>query len=263
MRIALLSDIHGNTIALDAVLDDIRCAGGVNEYWVVGDLVAIGPDPLGVLDRLVKLDNAYFIRGNTDRYLVTGERPPPTINDVACDLDLLPTVLEITRSFAWTLGAIATTGWLDWLAALPTEQRLILPDGTRLLAVHAAPGTDGGDGIHPALSDDELRTILNGCGADLVCVGHTHWALDRSVEGIRVVNLGSVSNPYPPDLRASYVLLEADKRAYRLEHCRVDYNREAVIALMERMHFSGANYAAKFMQGQHLPRWMSQTRDLG
>jgi len=77
--IALLSDIHGNPIALDAVLEDIQQQGGADQYWILGDLAAIGHDPVGTLEKLARLPNATFVRGNTDRYLVTGERPGPTI----------------------------------------------------------------------------------------------------------------------------------------------------------------------------------------
>ncbi len=56
MRIALLSDIHGNSIALEAVLEDIQAQGDVDAYWVLGDLAAIGYDPVGVLERLVVND---------------------------------------------------------------------------------------------------------------------------------------------------------------------------------------------------------------
>jgi len=76
MRIALLSDIHGNSLALDAVLADIATVG-VDGYWILGDIVALGPDPVGVLQRLSTLQNCYFIRGNTDRYLVTGDGSVP------------------------------------------------------------------------------------------------------------------------------------------------------------------------------------------
>ncbi len=77
MKNALLSDIHGNSVELDAVLEDIKSQGDVDAYWILGDLVAIGPDPVGVLQRLSILPNARFIRGNTDRYVVTGDRPHP------------------------------------------------------------------------------------------------------------------------------------------------------------------------------------------
>ena len=78
MRLALLSDLHGNPIALDAVLADIEAKGSVDGYLVLGDLVAVGHDPGCVLERLVRLPGARFVQGNTDRYVVTGQRPYPT-----------------------------------------------------------------------------------------------------------------------------------------------------------------------------------------
>ena len=63
MRIALLADIHGNEIALSAVLRDIEARGGVNAYWILGDLVALGPQPVQVLEILSALPNTRFIRG--------------------------------------------------------------------------------------------------------------------------------------------------------------------------------------------------------
>ena len=75
MRIALLSDIHGNPIALDAVLRDIAEQGGINRILVLGDLVALGHDPVGVLERLKQLPNVYCTRGNTDRYVTTDNFP--------------------------------------------------------------------------------------------------------------------------------------------------------------------------------------------
>jgi predicted phosphodiesterase len=259
MRIALFSDIHGNAIALDAVLADIERHGGVDAYWVLGDLVAIGPDPLGVLERLANLPNTYYLRGNTERYTITDELPFPTLADAAADPRLLPLVVRVAQSFAWTRGAGAAAGWLPWLSALPSEQRLTLPGGARLLGVHAAPGTDDGDGIHPAQSDDELQALLAGCGAEIICVGHTHWPVDRSVAGMRVINLGSVSNPFPPDLRASYVLLDADASGYRLRHLRADYDREVVIEQAQRVGHPGADYITGFLRGTHRPRWMQLT----
>lgn len=181
MRLALLSDIHGNAIALEAVLADIAGRGGVDAYWVLGDLAAIGYGPTAVMERLAGLPEAGFTRGNCDRYLVTGERPPPTLADVQSDPRLLAQYAEMVQGFAWTQGCLAATGWLPWLAALPIERRLTLPDGTRLLGVHAAPGRDDGPGIHPGLRDDELDACLSTAEADLLCVGHTHVPLDRTV----------------------------------------------------------------------------------
>jgi predicted phosphodiesterase len=77
MKVALLADIHGNRLALDAALADTE-AIGVDQYWILGDLVALGPDPIGVLQRLSNLQNRHITRGNTDRCVVTGDRPTAT-----------------------------------------------------------------------------------------------------------------------------------------------------------------------------------------
>ncbi|MBO0781240.1 MAG: metallophosphoesterase family protein, partial [Ktedonobacteraceae bacterium] len=213
MRIAILSDIHGNPIALEAVLADIRAQGGVDAYWVLGDFSALGYDPVTPLQRVADLPNARFVRGNTDRYAVTGELPIP-MEKIQEDPALFLQSFEVIRSFAWTRGYVTAAGWLDWLTELPLEQRLVLPDGTRLLGVHASPGKDDGQGIQPQHSDDEVEQALAGCEADLVIVGHTHIPLDRQVGSVRVVNLGSVSNPVTAGLQATYILLDADSSGY-------------------------------------------------
>jgi len=78
-RIAILVDIHGNSIALDSVLADIESNGGVNEYWFLGDYVSIGFNPIGVLERITSIENASFIRGNTDRYILDNSLPWPNL----------------------------------------------------------------------------------------------------------------------------------------------------------------------------------------
>ncbi len=261
MRIAILSDIHGNTIALDAVLDDIRRQSGVDEYLILGDLAAIGHDPVGVLERIAALPNGHVIRGNTDRYLVTGERPTPTLEDGISNPEILPKFAEVVASFAWTQGAITTGGWFNWLKALPLQERIVLPDSTRLLAVHASPGCDDGSGILPSASDAELESLVANSSADLICVGHHHLVMNVHANKVRIINPGSVSNPFPPDLRASYVILHADQSGYRLDFRRVEYDRELVIAELQRIHHPAAEYIAGFMRGQHTSPWMHDMRD--
>jgi hypothetical protein len=70
-----------------------------------------------------------------------------------------------------------------------------------------------------------------------------------------VVNPGSVSNPFPPDLRASYILLDVDQSGYQIYHQYVDYNHEAVIEEVERLRHPGAEYIVGGMRGQNKPRW--------
>jgi predicted phosphodiesterase len=249
MRIALLSDIHGNSLALDAVLADIAGRGGVDEYWLLGDLCALGHDPVGVLERLDRLPAARIIRGNTDRYVTTGDRPPPSADQVRGDGRLLETYAEVAATFAWTQGAVTAAGWFDWLAHLPPEMELTLPDGTACLAVHASPGRDDSPGFSPEQSDEEMVELLDGCPAQLVLAGHTHRPVNRRVGRWHVVNPGSVSNPRPPDLRACYAILTADERGCAVEHHRVEYDRDEVIVILQRQRHPGAAFLIRHLRG--------------
>jgi predicted phosphodiesterase len=250
MKIALLSDMHGNPIALDAVLADIEASGGVDEHWVLGDIVAMGHDPVGLLERLHALPAMTALRGNTDRYVVTGERPPPSIAEAAADPELVPVITEVAGTFAWTEGRLAETGWIEWLAALPTQFRRTLPDGTRVLAVHASPHADDGIGIGPKATSAELEALLADCDADIVFGGHTHRPFDERVGDVRAVNLGSLSNPIAPDLRASYVILDADENGHRIEHRRVAYDCDAVIEALEQLNHPGRDWLIKHHRGE-------------
>jgi predicted phosphodiesterase len=242
MRLALLADVHGNPIALEAVLRDVEINGGVDGYWLLGDLAALGYDPAGALERIASLPNATAVRGNTDRYLVTGERPgdTPTADRAQARPELVPQLVEVERSLTWAQGYVAARGWLEWLAALPAETRLTLPDGARMLGAHASPGQDDGPGLRDDAPNAEIALLIEACGADLVVAGHTHRAMDRVVDGVRVVNVGSVSNPSGMDRRASYALLEASAAGYEVSLRRVEYDRRAVVDAIQRIRYPAA-----------------------
>ncbi len=248
MRIAILSDIHGNPIALDAVLADVERHGGVDGYWVLGDLAAIGHDPAGAMDRLAALPGARFVRGNTDRLTVTGLSEAHVREHLAREPECLGEMLEECATLGWTRGRLSA-GHLDRLAGLPLERRTTLPDGTRVLCVHAAPGTDDGEGIHPALSDNALAGILAAADAALVLTGHTHWPLDRTAGGVRAVNPGSVSNPDGEDVRAKYLLLVAGEEDYEIQPRRAADDNAAVIAAVEATRHPSAAYVTSSMRG--------------
>ncbi|MGB1287844.1 MAG: metallophosphoesterase family protein [Aggregatilineales bacterium] len=227
MRLALFSDIHGNPIALEAVLREIN--DNVDGYIVIGDHLALGYDPVTTLQMLQSLPNAVFTRGNTDRYVITGDRPYPSVDDALNDPALMPRLMEVQANFEWTRGYLSSTDdGLDWLAALPLEYRLTLPDGTRLLAVHASPGHDDGTAFAVEQTDEEMFALVEGCQADIVAGGHWHNPLQRCVNGIHCLNVASVSNPHGKDWRASYVILEADTTGYSVTFHRGEYDYEAV-----------------------------------
>lgn len=235
MRAAVFSDVHGNIDALDAVLTDADTLG-VDEYWILGDLVAHGPHPSATIQRLMGLANARFVRGNTDRYVITGELSAMMPK---ADLDL---VIQASRSFAWTRGAVTAVGGYEWLASLPPERRVQLPDRTQLLLVHAAPGTDDGPGLYPDMTDAELRAGVADAEAELILVGHTHVPMDRTVSGVRVVNLGSVSLPITSERRAMWTLLTADADGFAVEPHFSEYDLGAVVSALDAQHHPSAEW---------------------
>lgn len=248
MRVAVCSDVHGNLAALDSVLA-AAASVATDQIWILGDLVAHGPQPAATIQRLMALPNARFVRGNTDRYVLRGQAPPVVPSSPAertgADHELL---LEITQSLAWTRGAITAVGAYDWLAALPIEQRIVLPDGTGVLLVHAAPGCDDGSGAQESMTDrDLLEAGFGDCAAELVFVGHTHIPIDRTVAEVRVVNPGSVSLPATAERRAMWILLEADETGYSIQRRFAAYDVDAVLDALDREHYPSPEWLrAKF-----------------
>ena len=247
MRIALLSDIHGNATALRAVLADIAEQGGADSYWILGDLVALGPEPVLTLEILSSLPNTRFVRGNTDRYVCNGDRPSPSIEEAKSDPQLLPALVEVANTFAWTQGMVTAGGWLQWLRDLPLEMRIGLQDGTRFLGVHASPGQDDGVGIRPEGDAPDLGKSLVEANADLICVGHTHLPFDRQILGTRVVNPGAVSLSLARGKHASYAFLNVSTDTHSVEHHQVQYDRESVIDQLKRMGHPGRGFLIKHL----------------
>jgi predicted phosphodiesterase len=250
VRLGLLSDVHGNRLALEAVVGDGH-RNGVEAWWVLGDLVAIGPDPVSTLELLLELPGVRFVRGNTDRYVVSGARPFPHAADVERDGSLLALFVAVEASFSWTREQMGERN-LEWLAGLPTSQRLLLPDGVRLLGVHASPRSDDGAGITPDLADAELAALLAGADAEVICGGHTHQPTDRRVAERRAINLGSVSNPITSDLRATYVIVDGDRHGHQVGHRRVPYDHDAVVERLARSSHPEARYIASFQRGEQV-----------
>ncbi|MEZ4667922.1 MAG: metallophosphoesterase family protein [Anaerolineae bacterium] len=251
MRLAILSDIHGNIVALDAVLADIASTGGVDAYWILGDLVDAGPAPVAVLERLHQLPSVQFIRGNTDRYVVTDSPNRFTHPHDAPRFDI-----EAAGSIGWTQGVVTQGGWFEWmlqLMELPTDLHLQLPDGTTVTGIHAAPGRDTGLGIHTALYEHELPLVIGDCTSDLIFGGHHHMFLDVTIGRQRIINVGSVSLHYPPDLRASYVILHAEENGHHVEHRLVDYDHALVIEQVRQLRHPAAAYIIPLLTGQARP----------
>lgn len=255
MRIAILSDIHGNSLALEAVLNDIQARGGVDGYWVLGDLCAIGYDPIGVLEQLQPLPNKIIIRGNADRYVYSQDLPLPTIDDAINDNNKIKVIREVAGNFGWTRGALDVTGWTSWMQKLPFDHCLTLPDGKEVLLIHSQPHTDEGKGLNPSLTDDELEHILSGVGAQLVCVGHFHLPMRRYFRDMQIINPGSVCNSFTGDQRSYYAMLNATESDFDIQFFGVTYDVETAIQRIKATTNIGNRYNILALSNVFTPSW--------
>ena len=223
MRIAVISDIHSNLVALDAVLAKI---GAVDAVWHLGDIVGYGPEPDAVVDRLTAL-GAIGVRGNHDAAACGG-----------AEIEWFNP--EARAAMEWTRSAISETT-RAWLAALP--QRRMEADFT---LVHGSPRDPMWEYVTTAaLARAGLSAITTGHGLH----GHTHIPIAftqvdgrmRTLvprpgntialgEGRTLLNPGSVGQPRDRDPRASYLILDLD--AATATWGRVAYDVDAVGAMM-------------------------------
>lgn len=228
MRLALISDIHANLPALDAVLAHIASRQGVDATFHLGDLVGYGPFPDEVVGRL-RSRGIHGIAGNYDSTVATGYKHCGCKYEDAAQEDLAH------RSFTWTLEHTSQST-KDALLALPFRLDL------RPFGGHGAGPTvtllHGNHVLNTVYvtlerSDDFLRKMSSAIGAkagDVICFGHTHIPWRRVVDGVHFVNTGSVGRPKDGDARAGYVLLDVDAGAVGAEFVRVDYDIERVAA---------------------------------
>jgi len=235
MRIAVLADIHGNLLALEAVLSHLEAQGGAEAIWVLGDLAVFCPYPVQVFERLTALPKARFLQGNTDRYLVTGRRPPQMAAEDARQWKKMPAFLkERDANFRWTVEQLSHK-WYSFLRDLPFEQRMDIPGYGSVLAVHASPLGDE-VGIWEDTADEELSDMLAGTDARLLLCGHTHHQLGRWLgDEIWVVNTGSVGLPLDGDQRAAYAILDFEEGDCWASFHRVDYEVDEVIAKLDEV----------------------------
>ncbi|MFO7594138.1 MAG: metallophosphoesterase family protein [Pseudomonadota bacterium] len=224
MKIAVLSDVHGNVPALEAVLEDI-VRWGADELIVNGDLINRGPCSLDVL-RLVRREwpEARMLRGNHENWVLRtasdGHKPDST-------------TYEIDRFAHWTVAQLGTE--LEQLSDWDDHLDLTDLEGGSL---HITHGSRLGDrrGIQPECEGEELAQKL-GDPRDLFIASHTHRAFTRRFNGTLLINTGSVGQPFDGDPRAGYARVQFRQGRWQGEIRRVAYDRERAIADFENSGF--------------------------
>jgi putative phosphoesterase len=230
MRLALIADVHGNLLALDAVLGELRDEG-IGEILCLGD-VAVGPQPTETLERVREL-GCPVVMGNWDAYFVSGFPPQKT-------------------EFGQMLVEMA--GW--WAEKLTDAHRGLIKSFPQtvelpgLLAFHGSPRSYE-DFIFATTPDDELEEWLGGARAPLMAAGHTHFAMVRRHQGTLLVNPGSVGLPFAgqaPVMRispwAEYGVLEVEDGRLSIELRRTSFDVEAHLELIRRSGMPHAEWWA-------------------
>ncbi|MFZ5596468.1 MAG: metallophosphoesterase family protein [Bacillota bacterium] len=216
MKMAVISDIHSNLCALEAVLKDIETRDVPNVYCA-GDLVGYGPRPNEVIE-LIKRKNIPTVMGNYDD--ATGNMR----FICGCDYKDEKALRMGEGSIAWTKERTSEDN-KGWLRELPGEIRLSV-NGLKILLVHGSPRALN-EYLYENTPEDYLIELLNENNTDVLVCGHTHLPNIKRIPNGYVVNAGSVGKPKHGNPNATYVILEAAGTGIlKGEIIQVQYNYE-------------------------------------
>jgi len=238
MRVAIVSDIHGNRRALEAVVADLRqIAPDVVVHG--GDLAAGGAHPAEIIDQVRSLGWP-GVRGNTDEMLWAPQR---LAEYAATNPKIAPILAMVQETIHPTLAGIGEER-LRWLEGLPA---LYSQPGFSL--VHASPDDLWRAPLANA-SDEELQSTYASLRAPIVVYGHIHCPYIRRLHAMTVGNTGSVSQSYDGDTRASYLVIDGESIAIR----RVAYDVASEAKELLRSGLPHADWLARMLLvGKYCP----------
>ena len=239
MRLAIVSDIHGNLTALDAVVADIE-RRSVDRVLHGGDLALAGCQPAEVIDSVRELGWDGIV-GNTDELLWRPEERAVQERNAPKLRHLLRVLFE---DYAPATRELIGEERIAWLRRLSAEHRV-----GDLVLLHASPA-DLWRAPLPDAEDSVLLATYESCEAKTVVYGHIHRPYVRGVRGLTVANSGSVGSPLDGDPRASYLLVAAGEVAV----VRVEYDIEREASLLLRSGYPDARRLTETRRrGQFIP----------
>lgn len=245
-RTALVSDVHGNAVALDAVLADLE-RRPVDAVVCLGDMLQGGAQPAEVAGRLAALGWPVVL-GNADAFLLDA--------DAGAEVPT-PAQLEVRR---WSLEALGDEGVRLLETFRPTVEG-DLGGGLRLLAFHGSPRSYD-DFLFPSFADGVFRAVLGPDEADVYAGGHVHLQFVRRVGRSLFVNPGSVGFSYDHeqpedgfrlDPWAAYAVIESDGGSVEVAFRRVPFDVHAVIAAIRASGVPNADRAIALWGGGDAP----------
>ncbi len=221
-RVAILSDIHGNIPALEAVLADIE-RESPDEVLVGGDLVGRGPEGSRVVE-LIRQRGWATIKGNHEDYLLDfrqGRVPGAWLVD------------EVWSASRWMASELTEVdvAFIDSLPDSAVSRRL-----PQVHLVHGTPRSNN-EGIGPWTSGRRMCRHLGSIEESVLVCAHTHRPLERRFDGGQVVNVGSVGLPFNRDPRAQYVILEGQGDEVTVDFRRVEYDRSELLSIYRSSGF--------------------------
>jgi len=233
MRVAILSDIHANFQALEAVMRDIK-NNNCETILCLGDLAMAGPEPEKVIDFVKKQNNWTVIQGNTDELIAEFSQ------DLA---DTMKNKFPVMANALEDDIKIISENNKNFLKTLPKQKELEI-EGVKILLVHGSPRKNNED-ILPDMPIEQIEEIIKGTNADVIFCGHTHVPCGYQTNSKQtVVNVGSVGRPMTKNPNSCYCIADFKNNSFSVEHRFVDYDRNTASKLMSKRNFNGAEKLA-------------------
>jgi predicted phosphodiesterase len=246
-RVAVLSDIHGNAVALEAVRGAIRSARP-DVVAVAGDHVLNGPEPAAAVDALREMesDGAMIISGNTDIAVADFDYAAafPWMTDGVPD--------TFRAAAEWAHDALGDER-VAWLRRLPAERRVHAEDGTMILVCHASPGSQTA-GFDQVLETTVTLERVARTEARVIVCGHTHLPEVRDLGWKLIVNDGSAGYVFDGDPTASWALLDLVDGEVTTEIKRTTFDVLAVANAISERGLPGDVYRAATVRTGKLVR---------
>lgn len=236
MKIAVISDIHGNMPALENVLKDIK-SQNCEKILCLGDLALAGPQPDKVINFIKKQEDWEVIQGNTDKLI--GDFQLQTLENLKSNFSVMGNALEEEVQ-------MLTKEQKEYLKNLPAQKTLII-DGVKILAVHGSPRRNNED-ILPDRPISEIEEIFKDTTADLIFCGHTHIPCGYQTKFKQtIVNAGSVGRPMTKNALPCYAVAKIKDGNFSIEHRLVDYDKNLAAKLLLERRFEGKEKIAEML----------------